>query len=56
VAAEKWAFIVPGKKFTVVLHVAYSLEDCFDDVEKCLEYEFAKPLTYKVVAVMEDSE
>jgi hypothetical protein len=57
VAAEKWTFILPpGKKFTVILNVTYSLEDCLDDVEKCLEYEFTKPLTYKVVAVMEETE
>jgi hypothetical protein len=56
VTAERWTFIVSGKKFTVALNVVYSLEGCLDDVEKCLEYEFVKPLTYEVVAVMEEGE
>jgi hypothetical protein len=52
---EKWALIVPGKKFTAIVHTTYELLECYGDVEDCVKYEsLLKPLTYRVVAIIEE--
>jgi hypothetical protein len=52
---EKWMFMVPGKRFTTIVHTTYELLECYGDIEDCVKYEsLLKPVTYRVVAVIEE--